>query len=673
MAKKKLPILAKNDVWLEPYADEIQGRIDRYKTKLEEIKKEHKSLKSFAEGYSYFGFNHDNKKKGWWYREWAPKAKGLSLIGDFNGWDRNSHPLQRNDQGIWEIFLSSAEVPNFGHGSRVKVHISSSKEPRDRIPAYIKYAVQPEGEIDYVGEIYHPEKKFDWTDKSFQSTNALEEPYIYECHVGMAQEKEGLGTYREFADLVLPRIKKQGYNAIQVMAVQEHPYYGSFGYHVSSFFAPSSRFGNPDDLRYMVNKAHEVGIAVIMDIVHSHAVKNIAEGLNEFDGSDDQYFHPGGKGYHDGWDSKLFNYGKDEVLRFLLSNVRYWLEEFHFDGFRYDGVTSMLYFHHGNISFDNYGKYFEADVDWDVLTYMQLASTVAKQVKKSSILIAEDMSGMPGLCRPVKEGGLGFDFRLAMGIPDFWIKYLKEKTDDTWNIHEMWGTMTNRRFGERTIAYAESHDQALVGDKTMAFWLMDKEMYFNMHVDHENIVVDRGIALHKMIRLFSLSLGGEGYLNFIGNEFGHPEWIDFPREGNNWSYKYARRQWSLADNQDLKYKYLNAFDQDMIEVAKTNHLLASDQAKQLNMDEDNQTIIFERHNLIFMFNFHHSNAIPDYRFRLDQKGEYEIILNSDSAKYGGFSRVDEAMNYPTVTLFGEDFLSTYLPNRTCLVLKRVKG
>lgn len=671
MAKKKLPILVKNDVWLEPYAEEVQGRIDRYKNKLEEIKKEHKSLKSFAQGYTYFGFNYDSKKKGWWYREWAPKAKGLSLIGDFNGWDRNAHPLQKNEAGIWEIFLSSVDVPDFGHGTKVKVHVTSSKEPRDRIPAYIKYTVQPEGEIDYVGEIYHPKKKFNWSDTGFQSDAALAEPYIYECHVGMAQEKEGLGTYREFADLILPRIKEQGYNAIQVMAIQEHPYYGSFGYHVSSFFAPSSRFGNPDDLRYMVNKAHEMGIAVIMDIVHSHAVKNIAEGLNEFDGSDDQYFHPGGKGYHDGWDSKLFNYGKKEVLRFLLSNVRYWLEEFHFDGFRYDGVTSMLYFHHGNISFDNYGKYFEDGVDWDVLTYMQLASTLAKQVKKSSILIAEDMSGMPGLCRPVKEGGLGFDFRLAMGIPDFWIKYLKEKTDDAWNIHEMWGTMTNRRFGERTIAYAESHDQALVGDKTMAFWLMDKEMYFNMHVDHENLVVDRGIALHKMIRLFSLSLGGEGYLNFIGNEFGHPEWIDFPREGNNWSYKYARRQWSLADNQELKYKYLNAFDRDMVSMAKANHLLASDQATQLNMDETNQTIIFERQNLIFMFNFHHSNAIPDYRFRIPQKGEYKIILNSDSSRYGGFNRVDDVMTYPTVTLFGEHFLSTYLPNRTCLVLQKV--
>ncbi|MEM8895286.1 MAG: alpha amylase C-terminal domain-containing protein, partial [Bacteroidota bacterium] len=499
----------------------------------------------------------------------------------------------------------------------------------------------------------------------------FEEPYIYECHVGMAQEKEGLGSYREFADLTLPRIKAQGYNAIQVMAVQEHPYYGSFGYHVSSFFAPSSRFGNPDDLRYMVNKAHELGIAVIMDIVHSHAVKNIAEGLNEFDGTDDHYFHPGGKGYHDGWDSKLFNYGKEEVLRFLLSNVRYWLEEFHFDGFRYDGVTSMLYFHHGNISFDNYGKYFEDGVDWDVLTYLQLASTLAKQINKSCILIAEDMSGMPGLCRPVKEGGLGFDFRLAMGIPDFWIKYLKEKTDDAWNIHEMWGTMTNRRYGERTIAYAESHDQALVGDKTLAFWLMDKEMYFNMHVDHENLVVDRGIALHKMLRLFSMSLGGEGYLNFIGNEFGHPEWIDFPREGNNWSYKYARRQWSLVDNQDLKYKYLNAFDADMLSVAQSAHLLTGGQAEQLNMDETNQTIIFERQGLIFLFNFHHSNAIPDYRFRVSKKGEYKIVLNSDSPKYGGFDRVDDVMTYPCVTLFGEHFLSVYLPNRTCLILKQV--
>lgn len=671
MAKKKLPILVKNDGWLEPYAEEIQGRIDRFSDKLAYLKKNHGSLKKFADGHKYFGFNYDHKKKGWWYREWAPKAKALYLIGDFNHWDRTSHPLKKNELGYWEIFLSQQNAPGFGHGSRIKVHVASAKGGVDRIPAYMQYAVQPNGAIDFTGEIYAPKDPFKWDDDKFDGSASYAEPYIYECHVGMAQEKEGLGTYREFADTILPRIKKLGYNTIQVMAIQEHPYYGSFGYHVSSFFAPSSRFGTPDDLRYMINKAHHMGIAVVMDIVHSHAVKNIAEGLNEFDGSDSQYFHPGGRGYHEGWDSKLFDYGKEEVLRFLLSNVKYWLEEFHFDGFRYDGVTSMLYFHHGNVSFDHFDKYFKEGVDWDVLIYLQLAATLAREINPSVILIAEDMSGMPGMCRPVKEGGLGFDFRLGMGIPDFWIKYLKHKKDEDWNIHEMWGVMTNRRHNERTIAYAESHDQALVGDKTLAFWLMDKEMYFNMHVSHENLVIDRGIALHKMIRLLSMSLGGEGYLNFIGNEFGHPEWIDFPREGNGWSYKYARRQWSLVDNPDLKYKYLHLFDVDMLAVAKSVSLLTVNTQHQLNMDTNNNVIIFEKANLIFLFNFHPVNAIPDYRFRVEKSGKYKVLLNSDSSKYGGFNRVDEVMSYPTVTLFGEHFLSVYLPNRTALVMRKV--
>ncbi len=671
MAKQKMPQLVKDDPWLESQKEEIQARIDRFKDKLKDIKQYHGGLKKFAHAYKFFGFNYDTRKKGWWYREWAPAAKALFLIGEFNGWDRTSHPLIKAENGVWEIFLADKDHKNLGHGTKVKVHVVSEKNARDRVPAYIKYAVQPEGSVDFVGEIYAPEQSFEWTDANFDGSMAYEQPVIYECHVGMAQEKEGLGTYREFADNILPHIKDNGYNAIQVMAVQEHPYYGSFGYHVSSFFAPSSRFGTPDDLRYMINKAHELGIAVIMDIVHSHAVKNIAEGLNEFDGSDHQYFHPGGRGYHEGWDSKLFDYGKTEVLQFLLSNVRYWLEEFHFDGFRYDGVTSMLYFHHGNISFDNYDKYFKEGVDWDVLVYMQLAATLAKEIKPSSILIAEDMSGMPGLCRPVKDGGLGFDFRLAMGIPDYWIKTLKEKKDEDWNIHEIWGVMANRRYGERTIAYAESHDQALVGDKTLAFWLMDKEMYFSMHVDHENLVIDRGIALLKLIRAISMSLGGEGYLNFIGNEFGHPEWIDFPREGNNWSYKYARRQWSLLHNEDLKYKYLNNFDRDLIRAVKENHVLSSLPGQQLNMDMDNKTIIFERANLIFCINFHPTNSIPDYRFKVEKSGKYKVLLNSDHEKYGGFNRVDDVMSYPTVTLFGEHFLSVYLPNRTCLILKKL--
>lgn len=671
MTTKEIPVLVQNDPWLEPYTSEIQGRIDRFKDKLSAINKDHGSLSGFASAYQYFGINYDPKMKGWWYREWAPEANAVYLTGDFNEWDRKKTPLKHLDNGVWEVFLDDKTYgKKISPDGELKVHIVSEKGAEDRIPAYIQYVVQNEDTKDFTGRFYKEDKPFKWTDGKYDPSESFAAPIIYECHVGMAQEFERVGSFKEFVDNVLPRIRDLGYNTIQVMAVQEHPYYGSFGYHVSSFFAVSSRFGNPEDFKYLVNAAHEMGIAIIIDLVHSHAVKNIAEGLNEFDGSDHQYFHSGGKGNHDTWDSKLFNYGKEEVLQFLLSNVKFWIEEFHVDGYRYDGVTSMLYHHHGDhVSFDHYDKYFVQDIDWDVLVYLQLANTLIKELKPNAIVIAEDMSGMPGLCRPVEEGGIGFGFRLGMGIPDFWIKYLKEKKDEAWDIYEMFHTLVNRRHGERTIAYTESHDQAIVGDKTIAFWLMDKEMYDFMQVTDESHVIDRGIALHKMLRIFTMSLGGEGYLNFIGNEFGHPEWLDFPREGNDWSFKYARRQWSLVDNKKLKYHYLSDFDRDIVHMAREKTLLSSLPAQQLNMDHDNKVIIFERNNLIFLFNFHWDHSIADYRFKIPASGKYKILLNSDSKKYGGFDRVDDIMTYPSVCLFGEHFLSVYLPSRTCLILE----
>lgn len=673
MKKPVVPILVKNDPWLAPHQEEISNRMNRQSERLKGLEKKYGSLSEFADGYKYFGLNYDKKLKGWYYREWAPQAKTLSLIGDFNDWNRESTPLKPLENGIWEVFLDDKTYgKTFKHETKFKVHVEGINGRHDKLPAYANYVVQDIATHDFSGCLWHPGSEFKWSDKKFSPKEAYEEPYIYECHVGMAQEKEGVGTYREFVETMLPRIREQGYNTIQMMAIQEHPYYGSFGYHVSNFFAPSSRFGTPDDLKYLVNEAHKMGITVIMDIVHSHAVKNLSEGLNEFDGTDDQYFHPGGRGTHSQWDSKLFNYNKEEVLRFLLSNVKYWLEEFHFDGFRYDGVTSMLYLHHGDhVSFDNYQKYFD-DVDWDVLVYLQLANLLVKELKPNAITIAEDMSGMPGLCRPVKEGGIGFDFRLGMGIPDYWIKLLKHKSDSEWNIHEIWDVLANRRHGERTIAYAESHDQALVGDKSIAFWLMDKEMYDNMHVDHDSLVIDRGIALHKMIRLMTLSLGGEGWLNFIGNEFGHPEWVDFPREGNNWSYQYARRQWNLANHTELRYQHLYNFGGALVNFAKENHLISAAPAQQLNMDQDNHTMIYERNNVIFALNFSPTNSIPDYRFKVPEKGNYKIILNSDQEKFGGFNRIDDGMTYPAVSIFGEYFLSVYLPSRVGIALKKVK-
>jgi 1,4-alpha-glucan branching enzyme len=660
------PLIIQEDSWLDPYVHEVRERFERYKRTRKEIEDAEGSLLNFAKGHYYYGINFDTAKNGWTYREWAPNAHQLYLAGDFNEWNRTSHKLERNKNGDWEIFLPYETYKHsFVHGSKVKVHIHAGNGSIDRIPAYIRSVIQDPNTYDFSGQLWFPET-FEWTDNSFNLAENTQQPIIYECHVGMAQEYEGVGTYREFADNILPRIKEGGYNAIQLMAIMEHPYYGSFGYHVSNFFAPASRFGTPEDLKYMVNKAHSMGITAIMDIVHSHAVKNLAEGLNEFDGSDSQYFHRGGRGYHEGWDSKLFDYGRWEVKKFLLSNVRYWMEEFHFDGYRFDGVTSMLYFHHGNTSFDHYDKYFY-DVDWDAVTYLQLANDVIHEFKKNSISIAEDVSGMPGLCRNPEEGGLGFDYRLGMGIPDYWIKTLKEKSDEDWNIYEMWDVLSNRRYKEKTIGYAESHDQALVGDKTLAFWLMDKEMYYHMHSDDPNLIVDRGIALHKMLRLFTISLGGEGYLNFIGNEFGHPEWVDFPREGNNWSYYYARRQWSLVDNKELKYQYLANWDKAMIHAIRENKVLAADGAKQINMDAANKVIIFEKNNLVFIFNFGTANSIFGYKFWVPEKGIYNIILNSDKTAFGGFDRVDDTIDYPTDE---NQFVSVYLTNRTALVMKR---
>jgi 1,4-alpha-glucan branching enzyme len=538
----------------------------------------------------------------------------------------------------------------------------------ERIPAYSRRVVQDAKTHDFAAQVWKPAKEFDWKNDTF-SPKQNESLLIYECHVGMAQEKEGVGTIREFIDNTLPRIKAGGYTAIQLMAVQEHPYYGSFGYHVSSFFAPSSRFGTPEELKELIKTAHSVGIAVIMDLVHSHAVKNLLEGLAMFDGTDYQYFHAGNRGNHPGWDSKLFNYGKWEVQQFLLSNIRYWLEEFHFDGFRFDGVTSMLYHHHGNVAFSNLDKYFDLDVDKEAITYLSLANTLAKQIKPDCILIAEDVSGMPGLCRPIEEGGIGFDYRLAMGIPDFWIKLLKTKRDEDWDIGDMWAAMTNRPVHEKVIAYVESHDQAMVGDKTMAFWLMDKEMYFGMADGTENLAVDRGLAIHKMMRLLTITLGGDAYLNFIGNEFGHPEWIDFPREGNRWSYRYARRQWSLVDNPFLKYKYFDKFDKFMIEFVKTNKILSysNQETKGIHYDHQNQVLAYMKGKFLFVFCFHPSFAQFAYPVQVPYYGKYALVMTSDSKEFGGHNRTEIGTEHFTDAQTGT--IPIYCTQRTAYIFE----
>ena len=640
----------KLDPWLTPYASAIQDRTRRFEDRL----KGFAPLTEFAAAHKQMGIHFVNGE--WIYREWAPRAKALFLTGEFCAWSREAYPLKRvSANGIWEVRLPADVLK---HGDLVKVHVVGANGAMDRIPAYIRRVVQDKETHDFSGQVWSPGEDFPWKN---QAPGEVKAPRIYEAHVGMATEQNRVGTYREFADDILPRIARLGYNVIQLMAIAEHPYYGSFGYHVANFFAPSSRCGTPEDLKYLIDTAHGYGIAVLMDIVHSHSVKNVAEGLSSFDGEEGLYFH---ERDHPQWDSRLFDYGRDEVLQFLLSNLAYWQEEFQFDGFRFDGVTSMLYHHHGNISFDHYGRYFTDGVDWNAITYLQLANKLIHEINPCALSIAEDMSGMPGLCRPLAEGGVGFDFRLAMGIPDHWIKLLKHTPDEDWNLEEIYNTLANRRFGEKTIAYAESHDQALVGDKTLAFWLMDAAMYHHMEKGDPDPVVDRGMALHKILRLITLAVGGEGFLTFMGNEFGHPEWVDFPRAGNDWSYQYARRQWSLADNPELKYSELEAFDAAIMKIAPL--ILDTPPAKLLNLDQVNQCLQFERGNLIFAMNLSPNQSVADYQFPVDQQGSYELILSSDDKEFGGHTRVDGSIDYHAP----KGRLSIYLPCRSALVFKK---
>lgn len=671
--KKKLAFL-RNDPWLEPYAAAIEGRHEDVIRKLDEITAAtNGSLSDFANAYKYYGLHH-LQGGGWIFREYAPNATEIWLTGDFSGWKlEDKYKLTRINYGDWQLQLEEDELHD---GDLFKMFVKWQGGEGERIPAYAERVVQDPDTKIFSAQVYAPSKPYKFKIKKFSPD--VKPLLIYECHIGMAQDKEEVGSYDEFREKILPRIAADGYNAIQIMAIQEHPYYGSFGYHVSSFYAPSSRFGTPDDLKRLIDESHKLGIAVIMDIVHSHAVKNEIEGLGRLDGSYDLYFYGDNRREHPAWDSLLFDYGKNSVLHFLLSNCKYWLEEFKFDGFRFDGVTSMLYYDHGlGKAFTNYGDYYDGNQDTNALTYLTLANILIHEVNPKAVTIAEEMSGMPGLAVKFEDGGIGFDYRMAMGVPDYWIKMIKEKKDEDWHPTSIFWELTNRRADEKTISYCESHDQALVGDKTIIFRLIDKEMYWHMMTDDQDMTVARGMALHKMIRLVTLATINGGYLNFMGNEFGHPEWIDFPREGNGWSYKYARRQWELVDREDLKYQFLNNFDNAMIETVSKVYNFQAKPVEKLWEKDDDQVLAFMRGDLIFVFNWNPTRSFEGYGF-LAPEGEYEVVLDSDAPDFGGNGLVDDSVHHftspdPLYKPSGKGWLKLYIPARTAMVLKYVKS
>ncbi len=660
-----------SDPWLNTYKEVIDRRIEKCLAKEKQLTG-NGSLPDFALGHHYYGLHRERDYRV--FREWAPNATEIYIIGTFTDWKENPEfKMQRiNDQGDWEITLLAATVK---HGDLYKLSVHWKGGRGERIPSYATRLLQDPRTKIFNAQIWDPPETYKW--KAEEVKIPLSVPVIYEAHIGMATAEEKIGNYREFAENVLPGIIRGGYNTIQLMAIQEHPFYGSFGYHVSSFFAASSRFGTPEELKELVDKAHQSGVRVIMDLIHSHSVRNENEGLGLFDGSPGQYFHTNDRRFHRAWDSLCFDYGKDNVIHFLLSNCRYWLEEYKFDGFRFDGTTSMIYYDHGlEKSFTKYDDYFDGGEDEDALIYLYLANKMIHNFKPGAITVAEEMSGMPGIAAPTAKKGYGFDYRLSMGVPDYWIKLIKETSDEYWDMGRLMHELTQHRPEEKIISYCESHDQALVGDKTLIFRMLDAEMYYGMLKEHHSIIVDRGIALHKMIRLITFSTAGGGYLNFMGNEFGHPEWIDFPREGNNWSYKYARRQWNLVENKTLKYQYLASFDRCMVNLQNDFRFLEDLYVNRIYENNQDKVIAFSRGDLLFVFNFHPSVSFTDYGIPV--KGKFSILIDSDDPEFGGFDRIDRKTVYTSLrkgegsTLNLPFYLYLYLPARTGLVLKREK-
>jgi len=658
----------------DPYLMPFKGAVDARHQRILDMKRHIAGdglLKDAVNNHMYYGL-HRCADGSWVFREWAPNATRIYLVGDFNNWKKvDSYALRPMGGGNWEISL-----PDFflRHGELYKLYIEWPGGAGERLPAYATRVVQDETTKVFSAQVWDPAEKYVW---KHPHAGKRPHPMIYECHIGMSSEEEKVASFDDFRTTVLPKVKRLGYDTVQIMALQEHPYYGSFGYQVSNFFALSSRFGTPEQFKRLVDEAHAAGIAVVMDIVHSHSVDNEAEGLSLFDGREDLYFYSGAQGRHPAWGSRCFDYGKDETKYFLLSNVKYWMEEYHIDGFRFDGVTSMLYWDHGlGKAFAGYDNYFDQGVDENAVTYLALANMLVREMNPNAFTIAEDVSGMAGLAAPFDRGGVGFDFRMAMGIADYWIKIVKELSDEQWSVGDIWWNLTNKRADEKTVSYAECHDQALVGDKTLIFRLMDKEMYFSMNRESQNPVVDRGIALHKMIRLVTAATAGDAYLNFMGNEFGHPEWIDFPREGNGWSFAHARRQWSLEEPDYLRYSYLRNFDEAMVHLIRSERILFS-KPELLVQDEQKKILIFRRRNCIFALNFSAEGSFADYGFSAPA-GEWVDVLDSDEARFNGFSRIRSGEHHFTVPgkspngdpRYG-DTLYLYLPARSALVLKKV--
>lgn len=668
------------DPELAPYRDFFLQRCSRFEQEKTRIEKNFGSLKAYSDIYTHFGPHLIKGKDGnfWRWREYMPHATEIWLTTSKLNFKRNAqYRFTNKGNGEFELTLPQEALP---HGEYVELRVQGPMPPQKsdgsipelpvpmrRVPAFAQWVEQdPHVPEQWCARIWAPENPYQF---KHHRRGLLQFPRIYEAHVGMAQSSlqhfgESVGTYDYFRRFVLPRIREDGYTAVQLMGILEHPLYKSFGYQVSSYYAPSSRYGNPDQFKELVDAAHGLGLAVILDITHGHACANTEQGLACYDGSN--YFF---SAKYNQWGTPSFDYGNEMARRFLLSNCRYWMEEFRIDGFRFDAVGNMLYIDHGvNDSFSHVGRCFygkdgqpREDVYGEL--YLCLANDLIHNMDEHAITIAEEFSGMPGLTCSPAEGGLGFDYRFAMGIPDFWAKAIENPKD----MGSMWYEMTNHRPYDRTISYVECHDQCINGDDAMIWRLLGDSMYRYMGASSETWNISRGLAFYRLMRLLTLTAADAGYLNFMGNEFGHPEWLD--------AEEHAHRQWHLADQPDLKYASLAAWDKAQLNILVGQHLDDFLQQPMFRfIHEDMRLLAFERGHLLFVFNFHETEPRENLLFAVTP-GKYIEILSSDQKKFGGHGNLE--ITEPPLEHFTtplphrpEGDINLYIPPMVALVLLR---
>ncbi len=664
------------DAELSPYVDALLQRRDRFAAEIARIREQYGSLQNYADLHLTLGMHTITTDDGRRYRrlrEWMPAATALWLATDrlkFQRWAK--YAFRRvTPEGLWELDVPEEELP---HGAYMELRVlpdaagASDGRPQRRVPAFARW-VEQDAQVpeQWCARVWDPATPY--TFRHDDHPRNLEFPRIYEAHVGIAQPYVGrtqhsVGSYAAFARDILPRIRDAGYTVVQLMGIPEHPLYKSFGYQVSNYFAPSSRFGLPDDFKALVDEAHRLGLAILLDITHSHAAPNTEQGIARYDAS--AYFFADKDNQ---WGTLSFDYGKEMTRRFLLSNCRWWMEEFHVDGFRFDAVGNMIYRDHGfGDDFSHVGRcFYTADgsnrVDEDGVLYLELANTLIHELKPQSLTVAEEFSGMPGMTSPTRDAGLGFDYRFAMGIPDFWGKFIKEGRP----IGTLWHEMTNHRRYERTISYVACHDQCINGKDAMIWRLIGDEMHTHMSRFTDSWNTSRGLALYKLMRLATLTTAAHGYLNFMGDEFGHPEWID--------GEAYAHRQWHLTERDDLKYADLAAFDRDcLLHIVRRHPEQFREQVRLRHLDEEDRILAFERGRLFCAFNFHELRSRPSLEV-WTTPGKYVETLSTDEDRYAGHSNL--TVTEPPVEHFSdpasgatEQRITLYLPPLTALVLLR---